>query len=68
MTREQLRQLHRGQRLRDGQDRTWTVQAAPFEEDGLTHAVIRSGDLVRRLDERWADDYEVVAKDTPGMA
>ena len=36
------------------------ANTAPFHEDGLARIVIRSGDLVRRLDERWADDYEVV--------
>ena len=40
----------------------------PFEEDGLARTVIRSGDQVRRIDERWADDYEVVADDVvPGI-
>lgn len=38
----------------------WIVQAAPFEVDGLARIVIRSGDLIRRLDERWTDDYGVV--------
>ncbi len=60
MTREEFRQLHRGQQLRDRQGRPWTVQAAPFEEEGFARIVIRSGDLVRRVDERWADDYELV--------
>jgi hypothetical protein len=62
MPREQFRQLDRGQQLRDRQGRAWTIQAAPSEEDGLARIVIRSGDLVRRVDERWADDYEVVRR------
>jgi len=61
MTREVFRRLQRGQRLRDRAAREWTVHAAPFHEDGLARIVIRSGDLVSRLDERSADDYEVVS-------
>ena len=63
MTREQFRELKRGQRLRDRQGRVWTVQAAPFDEEGLARIVIRSGDLVRRVEERWADDYELVTEE-----
>jgi len=60
MTGEDFRRLQRGQLLRDRQGRAWSVHAAPFHEGGLARIVIRSGDLARRLDERWADDYEVV--------
>jgi hypothetical protein len=33
----------------------------PHQVGGLDHVVIRSGDLVRRVNERWADEYRVVA-------
>jgi len=57
VTREQFRELERGQPLRDRQGRTWTTVAAPREEHGLAHVIIRSGDLVRRVNERYADEY-----------
>ncbi len=66
MTREQFHQLRRGRRLRDRQGRVWTVRAAPFEEGGRSLIAIRSDDLVRRVDEHWADDYEVVPDDDDG--
>jgi hypothetical protein len=37
------------------------VHAEPRQVGGLDHVVIRSGDLVRRVNERWADDCPVVA-------
>jgi hypothetical protein len=63
MTRDEFRQLQRGQRLRDRHGRASVVHAAPFHQDGLDRIVLRSGDLVRRVDDRWADDDEVVAED-----
>jgi hypothetical protein len=63
MSREQFRELHRGRRLRDRPGRAWTVHNDPFEEDGLASIVIRSGDLIRRVPERFADDYELVGEE-----
>jgi hypothetical protein len=40
---------------------------APHERgDGLTHVVLRAGDYVRHVDERFADDYALVAEANPG--
>jgi len=33
------------------------VHAGPFEHDGLTRVVLRSGALVSHVHERWGDDY-----------
>ena len=60
MTREQFHQLQLGERLRGRDGRAWTVHAGPFDQHGVRRIVIRSGALVRLLDERWADDYEMV--------
>jgi hypothetical protein len=57
MSREQFVRLPRGQRLQDRRGRVWTVTVEPFQEHGLGQLVIRSGDLVRRVNERFADDY-----------
>lgn len=60
MSRAQFRELERGRRLRDRRGRVWTTTSEPREEGGLAHVMIRSGDLVRRVNERYADDYELV--------
>ena len=60
MSREQFGELVRGQRLQDRQGQLWTIIAEPREEGGLAHVVMRSGDLVRRVNERYADDYMLV--------
>jgi hypothetical protein len=39
----------------------WAVHAEPHQVGGLDHVVIRSGDLVRRVNERWADGFRLVA-------
>jgi len=57
LAREQFNRLCVGDQLRDRQGRSWTVTAEPREEHGLRHLMIRSGDLVRRVNERFADDY-----------
>ncbi len=64
VSREQFGDLERGQRLRDRQGRAWTITAEPHEEDGLAHVMMRSGDLVRRVSERYADDYMLVEDPT----
>jgi hypothetical protein len=60
MSRDQLAELLRGQRLEDRRGRVWTVTGPPYQRDGLAHVVIRSGDLVRQVPERWADDYHLL--------
>ena len=57
LSRERFSQLRRHERLRDRRGRVWTVVAEPYRQDGLDHVVIRAGDLVRMVNERWADDY-----------
>jgi len=37
-----------------------TVIAEPFQRNGEGHVVVRSGDLVRQIPERYADDYMLV--------
>jgi len=49
--------MRRGEQLRDRRGRVWTVIAEPREEHGLGHVMLRSGDLVRRVNERFSDDY-----------
>jgi hypothetical protein len=53
--------LRRGDRLADRGGQVWTVYAEPHEESGLDHVVIHSGDLVRRVSERWANDYQLLS-------
>jgi hypothetical protein len=60
MSRAEFADLERGQRLRDRQGRVWTITAEPYHEHGLAHVVLRSGDLVRRISERHADDYSLL--------
>ncbi len=62
MSLEQFAELQRGERLRDRQGRAWTVTAEPFQQHGLAHVVVRSGDLVRQVNERWADDYALLSQ------
>lgn len=57
MTREQFAELNRDRRLQDRRGRVWMVTAEPFELHGMPHIVIRSGDLVRQVPDRYADDY-----------
>jgi hypothetical protein len=60
MSRAQFRQLQRDQRLRDRRGREWTVTAGARAQDGVAYVMIRAGDLVRRVDERWADEYQLL--------
>jgi hypothetical protein len=60
MSREQFAELVRGWRVRDRQGRVWTITAEHREEHGLAHVIMRSGDLVRRVNERYADEYMLV--------
>ena len=62
MGREQFVELQRGQQMRDRKGRVWTITAEPFQQHGLGHVVARSGDLVRRISERFADEYMVVTE------
>ncbi len=55
----------RGDQQRDRRGRVWTVTAGPFQEHGLDHVTLRSGDLLRRVNERFADDYMVTGGDAP---
>jgi len=57
VSREQFRELERGQRLQDRQGRVWTVRAAPFLQDGEHRVVLQAGDLVLVEKERFADSY-----------
>ena len=63
LRRDAFRQLRRGDRLADRHSRVWMVYAEPHEADGISHVVIRSGDLVRRVSESWADDYRLLPDD-----
>ena len=57
MTREQFAELRRGQRLVDRQGRAWLLTADARDEDRLATVYMRSGDLVRRVNEREAGQY-----------
>jgi hypothetical protein len=52
-----------GYRLADRAGRVWVVHAVPQQVDALEPFVIRSGDLVRRVNESWADDYQLLPAD-----
>jgi ketosteroid isomerase-like protein len=65
MSRGQFRELQQGQRLRERRGRTWTVTGAAREVDGYAMVMVRSGDLVRRLDEHFADDYMLLPATGP---
>jgi hypothetical protein len=66
LSRAEFGQLQRGQHLRERRGREWTVFVAPHQRgDGYVKVVIRSGDLVRHVDERFADDY-MLAEDGAG--
>ena len=41
-----------------------TVDAEPHDVGGLDHAGDRFGDLLRRVDERWADAYQLLQAET----
>jgi hypothetical protein len=60
LSRAEFRQLERDQQLRERRGRVWIVHVAPHERDGLAKVVLRSGDLVRHVDERYADDYALL--------
>jgi len=46
---------------------SWTVHVTPRERgDGLTQVVFRAGDHVGHVDERFADDYALVAEADAG--
>ena len=57
VSREQFLQLGRLQLLQDRGGRVWTVYAQPFQHEGLAHVIIRAGDVVRQVSERFTDDY-----------
>ncbi len=63
MSREEFAELQRGQKLRDRKGWVWTVIAETHQEHGLEYVVVRSGDLVRRVNERRADDYALPSED-----
>jgi len=60
LSREQFRELQRGEGLVDRQGRVWTVRAAPFVQDGECRVVLQAGDLVLVEKERFADSYSPV--------
>jgi hypothetical protein len=64
MSRAQFSRLQRGDQLQDRRGRIWTVTVKPFQEHGLDHVVARSGDLVRRVNERFADEYGLLPEGT----
>ena len=41
----------------------WTVHAPAYSADGRELVVLRSGDPVRQLEERFADDYMLLPDD-----
>jgi hypothetical protein len=43
--------------MQDRAGHVWTVTAEPFMHRGRPHIVIRSGDHVRTVPDRFADDY-----------
>jgi hypothetical protein len=57
MSRAEFVQLRRGRRLQERSGRVWTVHAEPFGPTSLVQVVIRAGDLVRTVNERFSDDY-----------
>ena len=57
MSREEFGELERGQLVQDRRGRVWTITAEPFERNLELHVVVRSGDLVREIPERYADEY-----------
>jgi hypothetical protein len=57
MAREEFAELERDDQLRDRKGRVWRVVTEPYEREGWPTIVIRSGDLVRHVPDRWADDY-----------
>ena len=67
LTREQFAELERGQQLRDRRGRVWRVTTAPFEEDGLDPVILRCGDPAGRVNERFADEYMLLAV-APGVS
>ena len=60
MSREEFLGLPIGQVVQDRRGRAWTATAEPFERNLELHIVVRSGDLVRQIAERYADDYMLV--------
>jgi ketosteroid isomerase-like protein len=67
LSRAQFRELRRDQRLRERRGKTWTVHVAPHERgDGLARVVLRAGDHVRQVDERFANDYGLVEETDSG--
>lgn len=59
VSREQFLQLRRLQRLQDRGGRVWTNarNADPFQHEGMAHVIVRAGDVVRQVSERFTDDY-----------
>jgi hypothetical protein len=65
LTRAEFRELEENQELRERRGRVWTVHVgAHGRGDGLSHVVLRAGDYVRHVDERFADDYALVEEGT----
>jgi hypothetical protein len=55
LTRAGFRELERDEQLRERRGRVWTVHVEAHEGgDGLVHVVLRAGDYVRHVDERYA--------------
>jgi hypothetical protein len=53
--------------VQERRGKTWTVHVAPHERgDGLTRVVLRAGDNVRHVDERFADDYALIDETDSG--
>jgi hypothetical protein len=58
LSREEFAKLQRGQQLIDRNGRVWmVVNDQPYVRDGWPTVVLRSGDLVRHVPDRWSDDY-----------
>ncbi len=65
MSREQFVELVRGQRLANRRGRVYGLpRPNRFSRTALEHVLIRSGDLVRQVPERCADQYMLL----PGPA
>jgi len=65
LTRDEFRQLNRGDRLRDRSGREWTVRAAAYlaPAAGEYRAVLVAGAQVLIERERFCDGYVVLAED-----
>ena len=67
LTRQKFLELERGTPLRDHRGRRWTVHTPAHEREGRWVSILRSSDLVRLVEERFADDYILLPGGTPDV-